>query len=309
MNRKRQTLFNIIRILVIVLAIGNLAALFVFHYELPDFITDLTNKRSASASQDSPSDKKASNDADAKEKITYSFKFDTDTISYDGTSKLDLLSGVSIVSSKDEKADNSEIFAHIKTGDSVSQKIIEYTADTEEGQISGTRALELTGYNGPSIKLPDVFPQLEDSQLDSVLTVMPSDGSFHADDGYGGDITKAVKASYKRDENDNNLVHFTFTVTNSFNDTVSAEKDVNLIRTKPVIALKESAVTVALHSQFNALEYVSVAEDVDGSSLFRSIIIDGSANTEAAGEYILTYKVSSPSGAVSDPKELKVTVQ
>lgn len=307
MKRKKHTLFNIIKILVMILALGNLAALFIFDYELPDFLTELTGKDSAQTAEVRSEDE-LSEDASA-EKDAFSFKLDTDTFTYDGTSKLDLLNGVSVVSSENGQPVDTDIFAHIKTGDSVSRKIVEYTADTEGGQIKASRTLELSNYNGPSIKLPETLPPLEDSQLDSVLELMPADGSFRADDGYGNDITPAVKASYKRDENDSSLVHFTFTITNSFNDTVSAEMNINLIRTKPVITLKESAVTLTVNSAFNPLEYVSVAEDVDGSSLFHSIIINGSVNTGEAGEYILTYMVSSPSGAVSDPKELKVSVQ
>lgn len=311
MDKKNRMFFNIIRTIIIVVALGNLAALFIFHYEIPDFLKDLTEMDSSAATgnSDETSEASAVSDTRGSETTAYSFIFDTDTLTYDGASRLDLLTGVSIVSSKGQKNNDAKIFAHITTGDSLSRKIIEYSADTDEGRITAQRNLELMNYNGPSIELPEILPQMEDSQADSVLDIIASDKNFRADDGFGNDITKAVKVRHKRDEHDSRIIHFTFTVTNSFNDTVSAEKDADLIRVKPVIVLKETSVTLPLHSQFNPLDYVAAAENTDGSSLFNSISISGIANTETSGEYVLTFTVSSPDGAVSDPQELKVTVQ
>lgn len=298
MQKGKRIIFSVLKLFVVVLAAGNLIALFLFDYKLPDFLKFPKEE----ASQESASSEQYDTDSG------YSIQVDSDPLTYDGTAPLDLMSGVSLVS-PDGSSSDGEIFAHIKTGDSVSQKIIEYTADTDSGQITASRTLELLNYNGPSIRLPDPLPQVEDEQLDSILTLMPSDETFYADDGYGNDITKAVTASYTVDENDASIVHYIFTVTNSYNDTVSSAADLSLTRTKPVIALKESAVTIPLNSGFDALSYVSVAEDVDGSSLFTRIQIQGQVNTAEAGEYILTYFVTSQSGESSAPKELKVTVQ
>lgn len=300
--KQKKNIFKLFKAAVVVLALCNLIALFVFQYELPGIPAAAPKETS-----DIPEDVGAAESA--SEETAYSFAFDEDPLVYDGTSRLDLLDGVSIISPDGPSTADAKIFAHIKTGTSVSKKIIEYSADTADGRISAQRNLELTGYKGPSIKCPDSLPQMETSQLDSVLALLPSDGSFSADDGFGNDITASVKASWERDASDSNLIHFTFSVTNSFNDTVSAQRDFTLIRTKPIIALSESAVTIDLNSAFNALNYVTAAEDVDGTSLFQTILINGTVNTQEAGEYVLTYTASSPSGAVSDPAELIVTVK
>lgn len=297
MKRAKRIIFGIFKLLVVVLAVGNLAALFLFDYKIPDFLKSL-EKEAAEESEVSEQEEAGPG---------YSIQMDSDTLTYNGTGTLDLLKGVSLVAS-DGTVSDADIFAHIKTGDSVSQKIINYTADTDQGQVTASRTLKLQNYNGPSIQLPDTLPQVEDEQLDSIMTIMPSDGSFRADDGYGNDITGAVTASYTIDENDSSVVHYVFTVTNSYNDTVSAAADLSLTRTKPVITLKEYAVTIPLNSSFSALSYVATAEDVDGSSLFTRIQIQGTVNTAQAGDYILTYFVTSPSGVTSATKELKVTV-
>lgn len=296
MRRGTKIISGFFKLLIVILAVGNLAALFLFDYKIPDF---LKSPEAATSEEDSSQQEDTA--------PVYSIQMDSDTLTYDGNARLDLLSGVTLTG-PDGAVSDGEIFAHIKTGDTVSQKIIEYTADTDDGRVTASRTLMLQNYNGPSIHLPETLPQISDEQLDSVLTLMPSDGSFHADDGYGNDITSAVTASYTMDDSNSGVIHYVFSVTNSYNDTVSVPADLSITRTKPIITLKESAVTVPLNSGFDALSYVASAEDVDGSSLFTRIQIQGSVNTGTAGEYVLTYMVTSPSGAVSDAKELKVTV-
>ena len=217
---------------------------------------------------------------------------------------LDLLSGVTLVSSDGQTSD-AEIYAQIMSGDSLSRKTIEYSADTENGQVTASRGLELSAYAGPSISLPEELPDLEESQIDSVLSLL---SGLYADDGYGNDITDSVTASYTMGD-DGMTLHYTFSVTNLFNDTATAAADLSLTATKPVITLTDTAVTIPAGSSFEPLAYVDSAVDVDGSSLSHRIYIRGSVDTETPGIYTLTYTATSEDGVASDPRELTVTVQ
>ena len=287
MNSKR--LF-ILKIIISVLALANLAALFLFNYENPF------------AKKDS---RQPSTAVESSKETGYRFQFDTDTLSYDGTAKLDLLDGVSLVSSDGETSD-IKIFARIQAGNSFSRKTIEYSADTDDGQITATRSLNLSGYNGPFITLPDTLPSITEEQLDSVLSTMTD---IYADDGYGNDITDSIQASYTLASDGSGNAHYKFSVTNVFNDSTLVEADLSLGATKPVLTLLKTSVTIEAGDDFNPLRYVDSAVDTDGSSLSQRIRISGTVDTETPGTYVLTFTVSSPSGEISDPKELTVIVE
>lgn len=302
MKQGKQKIFKVLKTAIVILSLGNLAALFLFQYELPQFFQ--LKKEEPEQTEDITPDVPE----DSAEDIQYSIQLDTETLTYDGSTELNLLDGVSLVSSEGEVSD-IDIFAHIKTGDSLSTKIIEYSADTEKGQITASRTLELSNYNGPSITLPESLPQLEEDELDSMLSSISDYEDFYADDGYGNDITSAVSVSYTRDEDDPNRICYTFTVTNTFNDTVSEEAYLTISGSRPVITLKQSTVTISVGSTFNALNYVENAVDVDGSSLFHRIHIVGSVDADTVGTYTLTYSVTTTEGNSSLPKELTVIVE
>lgn len=292
MKSKRSFVFKII---VSLLAIANLIALFLFNYEIPGFL---------------PFSKKAPEETAAaavsnSSKSGYTIRFDTDTLSYDGTTKLDLLKGVSLVS-PDGKASDIKIFARILAGDSLSRKTVEYSADTDNGQITATRSLNLSGYSGPSITLPDTLPSITEEQLDSVLNTMTD---IYADDGYGNDITDSIQASYTLASDGSGNAHYKFSVTNAFNDSALVEADLSLGTAKPILTLLKTSVVIEAGDDFNPLRYVDSAVDTDGSSLSQRIRISGTVDTDTPGTYVLTYTASSPSGEISDPKELTVIVE
>ena len=143
MKKKENTFSKVMKIILTIIALLNLAALFLFHYELPGFL---------SAAGNEPSDEARETTAPAAGASAsgYSFQFDTDPLVYDGQTGLDLLSGVTLVSSDGQTSD-AEIYAQIMSGDSLSRKTIEYSADTENGQVTASRGLELSAYAGPSI--------------------------------------------------------------------------------------------------------------------------------------------------------------
>ena len=286
------------KFLVVMLAVGNLVALFIFDYKIPDFLrpalSEFYPEQIPTQVEEVP----------AKPM----FQFTSDTLTYDGTSTLDLLDGVSLIKS-DGVVSNLDIFVHIKTGSSLTQKIIEYTADTSQGQVSAERKLELKHYSGPKLKLPDSLPEITEEQLDTILSLMPTDGSFYADDGYGKDITNAVTTEHTVDLNDPSTIHYVFSITNSFNDTVSVSADLTLQRTRPVILLSNDFITIERNTEFNPLEYIILAEDIDGTSLLQKVKIDGELNLRVPGQYTLTYTVTSDDKITSLPQTLTVVIQ
>ncbi len=306
MKQSKQSFSRILKGGVCVAALVNLAALFLFQYELPSFLTPKHKDTQNSAASESETDTTESEPI--PEEITYGFSFDPDPLTYDGSTELDLLSGVTLTDSNGAAVDTL-IFTNIRTSDAITSKTIEYFAETDAGRVSATRGLQLVNYNGPSITLPETLPEIEESMLNSVLSVMPTDGSFRADDGFGNDITSSITYEYTQNEASPNLIHYTFKITNKFNDSVSAEADLPLGSPKPIITLTTDAVTIAVNTYFNPMSYVATAVDVDGSSLFERIIIDGNVNTGVPGTYVLEYTSFSPDGTRSLPKTLTVTVQ
>ena len=168
-------------------ALVNLAALFLFQYELPSFLTPKHKDTQNSAESETDS----AEPEPTQEELAYEFSFEPDSITYDGSTELDLLSGVTLTDSNGTAVDTL-IFTNIRTADAITSKTIEYFAETDAGRVSATRGLQLVNYNGPSITLPETLPEIEESMLNSVLSVMPTDGSFRADDGFGNDITSSI---------------------------------------------------------------------------------------------------------------------
>lgn len=306
MKQSKPSFSHMIKTAVCVVALVNLAVLFLFQYELPSLFTSKAKETGDSAAAESESDT-TEPEPDAEE-AGYTFSFDPDPLTYDGTTELDLLSGVSLTDPNGNAVDTL-IFTNIRTADAITAKTIEYFAETEDGRVSATRGLQLANYSGPSITLPETLPEIDESMLNSVLSAMPTDGTFRADDGFGNDITASITYEYTQNEASPNLIHYTFTITNKLNDSVSAEADLTLGAPKPVITLTTDAVTIPVNTYFNPISYVASAVDVDGSSIFERIIVNGDINTGVPGTYVLEYMSFSPDGTRSLPKTLTVTVQ
>lgn len=215
-NRKKKN-SSILKVLISILAIGNLTVIFFLScfYSVPE--QESIQTVSAEKQDEIPD---------------YSICLDTDTLTYDGTGDLDLMSGVCLLS-PEGPVSGSKIFVSIQTGASLMKKEIRYSADTKDGRVYASRTLNLENYSGPLLRIPTSFPEMEESELDNILSIMPGDGSFYADDGYGHDITNSVTVRYIRDEDHPYIVHCTFTVTNMFNDSVSEKADIYLTATLP----------------------------------------------------------------------------
>ena len=74
---------------------------------------------------------------------TDAFVFDPETLIYDGTGDIDFLEGVTLEGYNEEQL-KSMVYIRISTGDSLSEKIVEYTADTDDGffALEGLKSFE-----------------------------------------------------------------------------------------------------------------------------------------------------------------------
>lgn len=91
---------------------------------------------------------------------------------YDGTGYFDLSEGVTLEGYDKSQLENM-IYIRISTVYSLSEKISEYTADTEDGHVRSMRKLFFQNYNGPSIMLPDEIPTITMSTVVHIKDLMP----------------------------------------------------------------------------------------------------------------------------------------
>lgn len=294
MNKTK--LLSVVKLLIVVFAILNLIALFVFDYKFPDFLNKSKVGSFNDASSASVSDS------------GYQIKFDTDTLNYDGTTELDLSTGVTVVDANNKNM-NIQPFVNITTADTVNEKIITYTADTENGQISATRKLILSNYTYPSITLPENMPKLEESTLNNMLSELLKDETFIVNDGYGNNLASAVNISYTFDVHDPSKVHYVFSFTNQFNDTIVANADIEISSKRPSLVLNTNTVKIPTNSSFQPLNYVESATDIYGNSCYNSIEITGDFNSATPGVYNLTFICTDSYGNQSHPQKLQVIVE
>lgn len=293
---KSRSKFRFFKLIICAVAVLNLVALFVFEYKFP-FDTFF-----------------AADNPDTTEQIStetqstdYSISFDSDTLNYDGSYRLDLMRGVTLTGPKGS-VDTSKVFVNIVTGDSLNEKTVTYTMDTEQGQVSASRKLILDNYTAPSITLPTNLPTAEEADLDNYISLMPTDGSFSAKDGFGNDISSQISLNYTIDAENPSIVHLSFSVTNMFNDSVSVPADISISSQRPILVLKQSSVTIEKGSAFQPLDYVKKAVSQSGKNLIDTIKIEGSVDANTPGKYTLKLSISD-SGIGSIPQKLEVVVE
>lgn len=294
---KKTSKGQILKIVIVILAILNLIALFVFDYEMPAFLKFRNQESEVSL-----------DNTEEAGTIAYSITFDSDELIYDGTSELNLMSGVT-VNGPDGPVTDLEVFANIVTADSLKEKEVIYSIDTENGQVTASRKLTLINYTGPSLVLPSTMPEAEETDLDTYLTLMPTDGSFYAKDGYGKDLSTQVSADYTIDAADPTVVHFVFSVTNMFNDKVSVPADITIDSDRPILLLKQASVTIAKGANFQPLDYIEKAETQQGADLLHTVTLEGNVDVNTLGNYVLLYTVTTDSGISSIPQKLEVVVE
>ena len=178
------------------------------------------------------------------------FQFDPETLTYDGEGDLDLLEGVMFTDPtvSDAAGESSEsgsgkgtakrgqelrdiVFVRISAGTALYRKNITYTAQLSNGETaSAVRPLRLEGYSRPKITMPgdDKLPQLTRETMDSIQNEVMDTKGFSADDGFGNDARDHIEVYYETDRLDSSLIHYTYELTNPFNDRAVTSLDMEL---------------------------------------------------------------------------------
>lgn len=226
--------------------------------------------------------------ADVQSNTHDDFIFDPEELTYDGSGELDLLEGVSLPGySKQELKDL--VYVEIETQSALSEKRVEYTADTEKGRCRSYRTLHLSGYTGPKITMPQNIPQVTKEQMDEFGQLLRDEDDFFVDDGFGNDTSDHMEVSAERDATDSSIVHYTVSIENVFGDWDLIVQDVVLSGCYPVLALVAQEVTLRVGQTFDPLSYVARAEREEGISAMKEVAVNGKVDTTRAGEYDLTY--------------------
>lgn len=218
------------------------------------------------------------------------FSFDPEELEYDGHGDLDFLEGVSLPGySKQELKDL--VFIEISTDDALSNKLVEYTARTEDGRYRSMRKLHLTGYTGPKITMPEHIPDVTPDTIEQFGQLLKAEEDFAVNDGFGNDASDHIDVEAERVMNDSSMIHYTVSIENIFGDRDLVKQDVVLSGKYAVIALSDEEVTIGVRQGFNPEEYIVRAERADGTPAMDEVILRGLVDTGNPGTYLLTYEL------------------
>lgn len=217
------------------------------------------------------------------------FVFDPETLVYDGTGDIDLLEGVTLEGYNEEQL-KKMVYIRISTGDSLSEKKIEYTADIDDGRVRSMRNLLLRNYNGPSIVLPDEMPTVTMSTVDNIKDLMPEGKTYRADDGFGNDMRAYVQIDAARSPINSSKVNYTFILENAFGDRTAAQADAIISDVPATIILTDASVTVRTGEYFAPYDFILSATAADGSSVIGEVTCN-EIDTSIPGEYLVNYEV------------------
>lgn len=218
------------------------------------------------------------------------FIFDSEELSYDGTGDLDLLKGVTLEGYSTQEL-KSLVFTRIYKGESLSEKVIEYTAETEDGKLRSTRPLKLHNYNGPKVHIPDELPEVYRKDIDHFGELLVTKDDYVVDDGFGKDVREYAEIDYEEDARESALVHYTISFSNMFDDRDVGKVDVTLSGVPAYLSLSESEVTINEGDVFNPADYVARAELADGTEVFEAVLYGGDVDTGKKDIYEVTYNL------------------
>lgn len=297
-------IFNIVKYTLVTIAAINLVLLFGFRYELPDsvknkFFKGTYDKENLYVDKDESADNK---------EASLILSFDTDNLQYDGTSDFNLLSGVTLTD-KDGNPVELDIYSTIESTEDSNIKLITYSVKDENGnEATAERTLTLHNYSGPTLSVRQPYPEIFDVELDRILDTFLAGNLLSATDGYSKNITNAIQCSYRIADDDATTVEITFTITNHFDDTISKTIMAPISRTKPLIVLKSTSVTIKKGETIDPLSFIESATNEEGHDLTSLITINSSADSSDTGNYTLTYTLTDTDQEQADPVSLKVTV-
>ncbi len=285
--------------LIVLAAVGNLALLFLFDYQIP-FL------HSGTVETESEHD-----ETDTAGLALLQLFVPSKPIEYDGTGKLDLMDGVVVRDLFGIEQSGVKVFSTLKSGSSRTEKIVEYSVTDENGtRITAERTLRLSSnYIGPNIEILGTIPDIEEEELDNIVALLTSENLIFANDGFGSDVTSSITSTVKSQANVSDDSVVTLSIVNMLNDSFSTDVIVHTQPDGPVLKLTTDKVTISVGDSFSFYEYIAKAEDEEGNSLFNSISMNGSVDPYTPGEYVLEFYCTDSNGTSSPVKRLTVTVK
>lgn len=216
------------------------------------------------------------------------FQFEPEELSYDGTGDIDLLEGVSLEGYTTQEL-KTKVFTHIYAGDTLSEKKIQYTAETEEGKVRSTRSLKLHNYSGPKIIIPNNLPEVTRQSAENFASLLATKSGYAVDDGFGNDVKEHAEISYEKDNKESALLHYKIVFDNMFGDEDVKKVDVLLSGVPAYLALADSEITLGVGEAFDPMSYVTKAELTDGTKVFDAVLSNGVVDTSKEGTYEVKY--------------------
>ena len=136
----------------------------------------------------------------------------------------------------------------------------------------------------------------------------PEEEPDQAEDPYDNENPNNTEDLYN-EGNLNNTEETEGTAANAENDTSYGSDTEQAPGSGPVLELTDEHITLRVGEEFDYYKYIKSMEDRDGSSLSRYIHLSEIVNTWIPGDYIVTYRITSPIDGQSVSKDLLVTVE
>ena len=234
-------------------------------------------------------DEPSMGDSALTDNVSDAFVFEPETLTYDGSGEMDFLEGVFLEGYTADELEDM-VYIRVTAGNILSEKYVEYTADTDEGRVRSTRRLLLENYNGPKIQIPDKMPTVTMSNIDQLADLLSEVKNYKVDDGFGNDMRAYVQIAAERSTTNSSIVNYTFTLDNAYGDRAVAQADVHVSDVPAIIVLTDAATTIRAGGFLDPYEFIQSATTVDGSSVIEEVSCS-ELDTSEPGEYQITYEL------------------
>lgn len=321
----RKFLFTLFKLIIGAAAVANLAALFLFEYDLPASWklpafpfgsfreTEVTVERTTEAEGPQEENEGDQQEPSAGEETAGSsmrIEVPSSPINYNGSGELDLMTGVYVLNADGTAATGVKVTTDISEGTSRREKTITYSAETPDGtELTATRNLYLgSRYTGPSISILKELPYCLEGEAEAYAQKLTEEEFISAENGFNADITDQVTSTLKSYNAGREEATITLAVTNEFKDTFTTDVSISMNATGVILKLTDDHVTLNVGDYFSSWNYLKECHDAEGNDLTERVQRDGEVNTSVPGEYTCEVYCSDENGVMSKRQTLVVTV-
>ena len=310
-----------LKVLVALAAVGNLVALFVFQYQTPSW---LRRGEPAAVEELEPAEPVSDDGAPEESETVLSvnegpngehLSIPVIPFNYSGEEELDILAldGVYLLGGDGQQIKGADIQYEILPGESRLEKIVRYSVELESGDVlTVERAMKLTSrYTGPIIALLGNLPGIDPSKADSFVERLGNLGVISADDGFGNDMTYDVVAEFDGLSDEEPDAGMTLHLENQIHDTFDMELTVHVLDYSGIVlVLTDYNITLTEGDDFEPMDYVKYAHDVDGSDMMDRVQLSNHVDPYTPGEYYVCYWVWNDEHTAHSPdRYMYVTVE